>query len=93
MHLVLRRANAPRISGQWQDEDNGVFDRERQTRFWSVSFQLTGRKSYGLARHGQGGVPGGVLRRGKVVPADLFTRHLLCHDGLAGCRTARRLPL
>jgi hypothetical protein len=49
MHLVLRRANAPRISGRWQDEDYGVFDGERQTRFWSVSFQLTGRKSYGYA--------------------------------------------
>jgi hypothetical protein len=43
--------------GEWQHEDYDVFDGERdagrifldasQTWFWGVSFQLTGRKSYG----------------------------------------------
>jgi hypothetical protein len=62
MQLALRRANVSRISGQWQDEDYDVFDGEREvgriypgrdgydgkeTWFWGVSFDLTGRKSYG----------------------------------------------
>jgi hypothetical protein len=29
MHLILRRANVSRISGQWQDEDYDVFDDDR----------------------------------------------------------------
>ena len=59
--LVLRRANASRKGGQWQDEDYDVFDGDRcvgriypvdsfggnETWFWGVSFQLTNRKSYG----------------------------------------------
>ena len=63
MSLVLRRANVSRVSGQWQDEDYDVFDGDhdvgriylvdsngdQQTWFWGVSFQLTGRKSYGHA--------------------------------------------
>jgi hypothetical protein len=50
-----------RISGSWQDEDYDVFDGDRdvgriylvdghggqENWFWGVSFQLTGRKSYG----------------------------------------------
>ena len=57
----LRRANASRKGGHWQDEDYDVFDGERdvgrvylvdandgqETRFWGVSFDLTHRKSYG----------------------------------------------
>jgi hypothetical protein len=59
-HLVLRHANVSRISGSWQDEDYDVFDGDREVGrvyrlddrpdsawFWGVSFQLTGRKSYG----------------------------------------------
>jgi hypothetical protein len=59
MQLVLRRANASRKGGHWQDEDYDVFDVGRiylvdsyggnETWFWGVSFQLTGRKSYGHA--------------------------------------------
>ena len=63
MRLVLRRANVPRKGGSWQHEDYDVFDGHRdvgrvylvdgyrgdETRFWGVSFQLTGRKSYGHA--------------------------------------------
>jgi hypothetical protein len=63
MQLVLRRANVSRISGSWQHEDYDVFDGDREvgriylvdsqvmqeTWFWGVSFQLTGRKSYGHA--------------------------------------------
>jgi hypothetical protein len=63
MELILRRANASRISGKWQDEDYDVFDGERDVGriylvdsygdrekwFWGVGFQLTGRKSYGHA--------------------------------------------
>jgi hypothetical protein len=59
--LVLRRANVSRCSGQWQHDDFDVFDGEREvgriylvdsndgqeTSFWGVSFDLTGRKSYG----------------------------------------------
>jgi hypothetical protein len=29
MELILRRANASRISGSWQDEDCDVFDGDR----------------------------------------------------------------
>ena len=61
--LVLRRANVSRKSSGWQDEDYDVFDGERcvgrvyqvndrpgrESWFWGVSFQLTGRKSYGYA--------------------------------------------
>jgi hypothetical protein len=59
-NLILRRTNASRISGDWQHEDYDVFDGEREIGriyrvtdhldspwFWGVSFQLTGRKSYG----------------------------------------------
>jgi hypothetical protein len=63
MQLVLRRANVSRKGGPWQHDDFDVFDAERQigrvylvdgyggkeTWFWGVSFQLTGRKSYGHA--------------------------------------------
>jgi hypothetical protein len=63
MQLVLRRANVSRISGSWQHEDYDAFDGDRcigriypidrfggnETWFWGVSFQLTGRKSYGRA--------------------------------------------
>jgi hypothetical protein len=63
VHLTLRRADVSRISGTWQEEDFDVFDGERdvgrvylvdgyggkETWFWGVSFQLTGRKSYGYA--------------------------------------------
>ena len=59
--LILRRANASRISGSWQQEDYDVFDGDHdvgriylvdsdggnKTWFWGVSFQLTNRKSYG----------------------------------------------
>jgi hypothetical protein len=57
--LTLRRANVSRISGEWNDDDYDVFDGGRDVGrifrqvngqwFWGVSFQLTGRKSYGLA--------------------------------------------
>jgi hypothetical protein len=61
MPLILRCANVSRISGEWDDEDYGVFDGDRNVGriylvdafggteiwFWGVSFQLTGRKSYG----------------------------------------------
>ena len=59
MTLVLRRANASRPSGSWQDEDYDVFDGERDVGrifrqvsgawWWGVGFQLTGRKAYGTA--------------------------------------------
>jgi hypothetical protein len=63
MQLILRRANVSRISGSWQDEDYDVFDGERDVGhiylvdsfgnrekwFWGVSFQRTGKKSYGHA--------------------------------------------
>jgi hypothetical protein len=61
MQLVLRRANASRISGSWQQEDYKCStettrriplvdsDGGNQTWFWGVSFQLTKRKSYGHA--------------------------------------------
>jgi hypothetical protein len=56
-------SRSSRISGSWQDEDYDVFDGEREVGriyladsygdrekwFWGVSFQLTGRKSYGHA--------------------------------------------
>jgi hypothetical protein len=57
--LLLRRANVSRGSGSWSDDDFDVFDGERsvgriyrvnasaEAWFWGVSFQLTGRKSYG----------------------------------------------
>ena len=59
--LVLRRGNVSRKSGTWQDEDYDLFDGEqcvgrvyqvndrpgRGKWFWGVSFQLTGRRSYG----------------------------------------------
>jgi hypothetical protein len=61
--LILRRANASRKSGEWQDEDSDVFDGEcdvgriyrvndfpgRESWFWGVSFDLTKNKSYGYA--------------------------------------------
>jgi hypothetical protein len=61
--LTLRRGNVSRISGQWQDEDYDVFhgerevgriylvdgNRDNETWFWGVSFQITRRKSYGYA--------------------------------------------
>ena len=61
--LTLRRANASRKGGPWQHEDYDVFDGEHDVGriylvdgydgneiwFWGVSFQLTGRKSYGHA--------------------------------------------
>jgi hypothetical protein len=61
--LILRRANVSRISGEWQHEDYDVVDGDRdvgriylihanagqEAWFWGVSFQLTGRKSYGRA--------------------------------------------
>jgi hypothetical protein len=57
--LTLRRANVSRKGGSWQHEDYEVFDGDRDvgriflqasgTWFWGVSFQLTGRKSYGDA--------------------------------------------
>jgi hypothetical protein len=59
--LLLRRASVSRPSGSWQHDDFDVFDGERNVGriyladrfdgyepwFWGVSFQLTGRKSYG----------------------------------------------
>jgi hypothetical protein len=57
--LVLRRANVARKGGNWDESDYDVFDGDRgvgrifldanHTWFWGVSFQLTGRKSYGHA--------------------------------------------
>jgi hypothetical protein len=41
--LILRRANVSRKGGQWQHE------RRKRNLVWGVSFQLTGRKSYGHA--------------------------------------------
>jgi hypothetical protein len=63
MLLILRRASISRPSGSWSETDFDVFDGERdvgrvylvdgyggkETWFWGVSFQLTGRKSYGHA--------------------------------------------
>jgi hypothetical protein len=59
MQLVLRRANVSRKGGTWQHEDYDVFDGDRDVGrvfqqadgswFWGVSFQITGRKSYGHA--------------------------------------------
>jgi hypothetical protein len=56
MHLILRGANACRISGQWQHDDERdvgriyrLDDRPDSQWFWGVSFQLTERKSYGHA--------------------------------------------
>jgi hypothetical protein len=62
--LILQRANVSRRSGSWQQEDFDVFDGDREIGriylvdrfggaerwFWGVSFQLTGRKSYGNAK-------------------------------------------
>jgi hypothetical protein len=62
MQLVLRRANVSRKGGHWNDDDFDVFDGDQDVGrifrmnaheelwFWGVSFQLTGRKSYGNAR-------------------------------------------
>ena len=60
--LILRRAKVSRPGGQWEDEDYDVFDGDRDVGriyrvtdqpdsawFWGVSFDLTGRKSYGHA--------------------------------------------
>jgi hypothetical protein len=57
--LILRRASILRPSGSWSETDYDVFDGERDVGrifqqadgawFWGVSFQLTGRKSYGHA--------------------------------------------
>jgi len=59
MTLVLRRANASRPSGSWQDDDYDVFDGERDVGrifrqvsgawWWGVGFQHMGRKAYGTA--------------------------------------------
>jgi hypothetical protein len=61
-NLLLRRANVPRPSGSWDENDFNVFDGERdvgriykinaatEAWWWGVSFQLTGRKSYGTAQ-------------------------------------------
>ena len=61
--LVLRRAIVPHRGGAWQDDDFDVFDGERrigrmhrvnasaEAWFWGVSFDLTGRKSYGNAEN------------------------------------------
>src|SRR5260370_3470344 len=71
MPLVLRRANVSRPGGSWSEDDFDVFDGDRsvgrvycvdaqagnETWFWGVSFQLTGRKSYGL-RGGSGAAQG-----------------------------------
>ena len=59
--LLLRRANVSRAGDTWQEDDFDVFDgdrdvgriylverfRDHERWFWGVSFQLTGRKSYG----------------------------------------------
>jgi hypothetical protein len=57
--LTLCRANVSRKSGDWNDDNFVVFDDDRDVGriyrinaaaeiwFWGVSFQLTGRKSYG----------------------------------------------
>jgi hypothetical protein len=59
MQLILRRANISRRSGSWSETDYDVVDGKREIGrvyrvddkpevwFWGVSFQLTGRKSYG----------------------------------------------
>jgi hypothetical protein len=59
--LLLRRASVSRKGGSWQHEDFDVFDGgadvgrvnrvddQPEVWFWGVSFQLTGRKSYGHA--------------------------------------------
>jgi hypothetical protein len=60
--LRLHRANLSRRSGTWSERDFDVFDadsdvgriyrvtdRPDSAWFWGVSFQLTGRKSYGRA--------------------------------------------
>ena len=59
--LILRRAKISRKGGGWKDDDFDVFDGDREIGrvyrvnspdeiwFWGVSFQLTGRKSYGDA--------------------------------------------
>jgi hypothetical protein len=61
MQLILRRANISRPGGSWSETDYDVFDGDRdvgrvyrvddqpEVWFWGVSFQLTGRKSYGHA--------------------------------------------
>jgi hypothetical protein len=63
MELILRRASINRRPRTWRDEDYNVLDGERAigriyrvdagggraTWFWGVSFQVTGRKSYGHA--------------------------------------------
>jgi hypothetical protein len=63
--LILRRANVSRRGGPWQHEDFDVIDGAQEVGrvclidayggdeawFWGVSFQLTGRKSYGHAGH------------------------------------------
>ena len=59
MQLLLRRANVSRKGGPWQHDDYDVFDGGTDVGrifqqadgqwFWGVSFQLTGRKSYGNA--------------------------------------------
>jgi hypothetical protein len=62
MPLLLRRANLSREGGPGQHDDFDAFHGERDVGrvyrlddrpdsgwFWGVSFQLTGRKSYGRA--------------------------------------------
>jgi len=58
--LLLRRANVSHGSCEWQHDDYDVFDGDRsvgriyrdanKSWFWGISFQLTGRKSYGTAK-------------------------------------------
>jgi hypothetical protein len=62
MQLILRRANVSRPGGSWSEHDFDGFEGGREAGrvyrvvdrpvsewFWGVSFQLTGRKSYGHA--------------------------------------------
>jgi hypothetical protein len=62
MQLILRRANVSPFGGSWSEHDFDVFDGDRDVGrvyrlydrpdsawFWCVSFQLTGRASYGRA--------------------------------------------
>jgi hypothetical protein len=82
--LLLRRANTSRKGGTWQDDDFDVFDADRgigriyrvnasnESWFWGVSFQLTGRKSYGnadsLTRRRDRGPACGVRRERRRLP-------------------------
>jgi hypothetical protein len=63
--LTLRRASIARPGGSWSEHDFDVLGGEREVGrmyrvvdrrysdwFWGVSFQLTGRKSYGQTLDG-----------------------------------------